>query len=115
MGLKRAHVFAASLLSLFFLWSSAVYAEANPIEISAQESLEWNRQKKTYAAIGQVEARQGNVRLVCDKLIATYQEKDTSTDITQLSAFGDVIVTAPVCCPFSISELIHIMTIQLTC
>jgi lipopolysaccharide export system protein LptA len=63
-----------------------------PIEISADNSLEWLQNKKQYVAIGNVEVTQGTSKILCDRLVADYRENKTSgkTEIWQLNAYNNV-------------------------
>lgn len=45
-----------------------------PVEISAGKTLEWLQNDKQYVAIGAVEAKQGDVVILSEKLIADYRD-----------------------------------------
>lgn len=64
----------------------------SPIEISADNSLEWMQNDKQYIANGNVEVTQGDAQIFCDKLVADYREneKTGSTEIWQLTAYDNV-------------------------
>lgn len=91
----------------FLLWASVLLFSAplqaqqsplsnnadEPIEISAQESLEWLQNLRQYKANGSVIVTQGNLSLNADSLIADYD--DTSGDalsITLITATGNIIL-----------------------
>ena len=63
-----------------------------PIEISADNSLEWIQNKNQYVANGNVEVTQGTSKILCDRLVADYRENATSgkTEIWQLAAYDNV-------------------------
>jgi len=64
-----------------------------PIEISAQESLEWLQNKKQYKAIGSVIVTQGDLSLNADEIIADYDETaGDNLNITFITATGNVIL-----------------------
>ncbi len=66
----------------------------SPIKISADQTLEWHRDKKQYIANGNAIATQDDTTIKADKLTAHYisspQEK---TQITEIIADGNVIIT----------------------
>lgn len=68
----------------------------SPVEISADNSLEWMQKDKQYIANGNVEVVQGNAKIICNKLIADYREnqKTGNTEIWQLTAFENVKITS---------------------
>ncbi len=68
-----------------------------PLEVTAQQNLEWNRDKRQYIARGNAIAKQGNMQISGDTLIAQYDEtKDDSGagKITKLFAQGHVVITS---------------------
>lgn len=65
----------------------------SPIEISAEESLQWLQDKKQYVANGAVIVSQDDMTLNADQLVADYDENsDDSLNITILTATGNVII-----------------------
>ncbi len=81
-----------------FLALSPVAAQAAennaPLEISADQALEWRRGTKEYVARGNVLARQGADDVRADELVAHYTENaGGSPTIHQLVATGHVIMT----------------------
>ena len=64
----------------------------SPVEISADNSLEWLQEEKQYIANGNVIVVQGNSKIFCDRLVADYREnKETgNTEIWQLTAYDNV-------------------------
>jgi lipopolysaccharide export system protein LptA len=66
---------------------------SDPIEISADNGIEWNRDAKTYTARGSAVAVQGNSELHADTLIASYT--DSSSEIQHVTADGAVKIFDP--------------------
>ncbi|MBE1236606.1 hypothetical protein IHV25_02930 [Phaeovibrio sulfidiphilus] len=80
----------------------------DPIEILADEALEWRREDKQYVAQGNAVAIQGQNRVHADRLIASYRESGranapgapgpsstSDTDIYRIEAVGHVRITLP--------------------
>jgi lipopolysaccharide export system protein LptA len=78
---------------LAFLYVAPVFAQetntstGQPVEIEADQALEWHREDKTYVARGNASAKQGNVTLLADTLTAHYKNNN---DIYQVLANGNV-------------------------
>ncbi len=66
-----------------------------PVEISAEKTLEWHQQDKQYIADGVVEVKQGDVTILADKVIADYHDDDKggNVKIWRLTAEGNVRIT----------------------
>lgn len=80
-------------LIFFLLLSTPVFATTDaPLEISAKHSLEWNRKNKTYTAREDAVAKQGNLEVSADNLVAHYADAKGATDIDQLTATGQVVI-----------------------
>lgn len=64
----------------------------SPVEITAEKTLEWHQKDKQYIANGAVEAKQGDITILADKLIADYHDngKGGNVDIWQLTAQQNV-------------------------
>jgi lipopolysaccharide export system protein LptA len=86
-------------LTTFFVLLLAVAAgpagaaedSALPLEITADQALEWNRPDKAYVARGNAIAKQGDLSVKADTLTASYTEgKNGQTEITLLTAEGHV-------------------------
>ena len=61
-----------------------------PMEITADQTLEWHRDEQKYIARGNVIAKQGDVQIFCDTLTADYRETaESSQDIYKLTAEGN--------------------------
>lgn len=64
-----------------------------PIEITAQNSLEWHRNTKQYIATGAAIAKQGAVSIQAETLTADYESSEASSiDIWQLTALDNVVI-----------------------
>lgn len=78
-------------IALLILISLPVKAQDTPIEISADQNLEWRQKEKQYIANGNVEAVQGDAVINTDRLVADYKENaDGKTEIWRLTATGNV-------------------------
>lgn len=68
--------------------------QKNPVEITADNTLEWDREKRQYTAEGNVKVVQGESEISADKVIASYRENEEGdTQIMQLTAIGNVVIT----------------------
>lgn len=90
--------YLAFLLMMFC--AIPVYAQTNseknkPLEITADQTLEWHRNDKKYVARGEAVATQGNVSIHAETLTADYRENQTSNfDIYKMTADDNVIITS---------------------
>jgi lipopolysaccharide export system protein LptA len=67
--------------------------EDNPIEIYADEGIEWHKNKNKYVAIGNAKAISGSLSLESDRIEAFYDEKEGSgMNIREVRAKKNVIV-----------------------
>ena len=65
-----------------------------PLEISADNALEWHRDQKQYIAKGNAIAEQGGAKINADTLTANYTSSENNgTEITDIIATGNVIIT----------------------
>ena len=71
---------------------SALSGSKEPVEISAGKTLEWHQKEKQYVAEGEVEAKQGEVTILAEKLVADYHDDkgEGNVDIWQLTATENV-------------------------
>jgi lipopolysaccharide export system protein LptA len=76
-------------------FAAAVTAAAQPVEISAAKSLEWNRKEKTYTAREKVVVVQGAAKIQSDILVARYTDDAGMTDFTTLEASQHVVIQSP--------------------
>jgi lipopolysaccharide export system protein LptA len=65
-------------------------SDDEPIEISADNGIEWKREARTYTARGNALAQQGDTSIAADKLIAYLDGQD---ELTRWEAFGNVKVS----------------------
>ena len=64
-----------------------------PIEIFADEGIEWHKNKQKYVAVGNAKALSGSLSLESDKIEAFYNEKESSNmNIKEVKALKNVIV-----------------------
>jgi lipopolysaccharide export system protein LptA len=71
--------------------AGAATAGAQPIEITAEGGIEWDRNAKTYTARGAAQARRGELSVFADTLVAHYRESAAGgSEIYQLEATGNV-------------------------
>jgi len=67
-----------------------------PIEINADEAIEWQQNNKVYIARGNARAAQGDVSVLADKLRAYYRETEAGgTDIWRIDGVGRVRIVTP--------------------
>ena len=65
-----------------------------PIEINADNGIEWQQEAQAYIARGNAKARQGNVTVHADQLTAYYEKgKEGSSQIWRIDADGNVRIT----------------------
>lgn len=67
-----------------------------PIEITARQGIEWNREAQNYVASGEAAARQGDTTVRADRLVAWYRQAATGgTEIFRYEALGNVRIATP--------------------
>ncbi len=70
-----------------------------PLEINAEEGIEWNRNDKTYTARGNARAASGDVEVLAEVLTAYYREpaegEEGDSEIFLLEATGNVRINSP--------------------
>ncbi|MFA7430286.1 MAG: LptA/OstA family protein [Rhodospirillaceae bacterium] len=70
--------------------------ERGPIEVLADNGIEWQQSTRRFTARGNATATRGDVSIRADELIANYRETDGgNTDISRLEAHGAVRITSP--------------------
>lgn len=99
--------FIAALALTWFGLASALPAAAQnvsatqdgsrgPLEINADEGIEWRRDSNQYIARGNARAAQADLEVFADVLIAHYRNDPTGgTEIYQVDAEGNVVVVSP--------------------
>ena len=71
-------------------------AGGKPIEVLANQGIEWYQNEKKYVARGKASAKQGTTTVHGDTLIAYYQEtKDEGSKIYRIDAVGNVKIVSP--------------------
>jgi lipopolysaccharide export system protein LptA len=74
----------------------ATDAPGQPIEIDAEQGIEWRSDEKSYIARGNARAVRGDLAVYADVLTAHYRElEDGTSEIWRLSAEGNVRMTSP--------------------
>ena len=69
---------------------------AQPIEITADGSLEWNRNDQTYVALGNAIATQADTSIYGQKLVADYRnDENDEVEVWKMTAIDDVKIAAP--------------------
>jgi lipopolysaccharide export system protein LptA len=67
-----------------------------PIEITAEQGIEWRRKDKVYIASGKARAARGDIELFGDQLSAFYRDgTDGSTEVFRVEAHGNVRIITP--------------------
>ena len=67
-----------------------------PLEINAEEGIEWRRNEQLYIARGNAEAIRGEMTLYADVMTAHYSKnQDGDTDIDRIDVEGDVRIVTP--------------------
>ena len=67
-----------------------------PIEVTADQGIEWNQVEQLYVARGNAVATRGDVRISGDTIAAAYQEHgQDDSEIYQVEVTGAVVVSAP--------------------
>lgn len=74
---------------------AAASTSAQPLEISADNALEWDRINRKYTARGNAVAKQKDFEVTADLLVADYREtKEKGSEIYKLTATGNVVLTS---------------------
>lgn len=81
----------------FAAQSLGIGAQSNrPIQVYADDGIEWNQNTRQYIARGNARAIQGNTTVYADTLIAYYEEiAGGNTEIYRLDAVGKVRIVSP--------------------
>lgn len=104
---KVKSVFLACSLALFLVvgLGSAAHAQGlnltsggedgGPVEIFADDGIEWQQEKNVFIARGNAKAIRGTVEVNSDVLKAFYREVDGATEIWRMDAEGSVEINSP--------------------
>ena len=97
--------FSRIIILLYFFLPSSVCPQSLdlatgssnlPIEITANNGIEWQRDKKIMIASGRAKATRGNVSVEADKLRAYYKkDKSGVSNLSRIDAIGKVLITSP--------------------
>ena len=68
---------------------------SGPIEIDAEEGIEWRRDEKVYIARGHAKAKRGDMTLYADTLTAHYDDSGGGSKVTRVVAEGAVKIATP--------------------
>lgn len=94
-GRGVSFAFYLALWCTFGCTSFPVCAQDEPLELTAEESLEWRRNDLYFLAKKNVKVTQGAMVLYCDELGAKYRESTKSNiDIYHLKAHGNVRIVS---------------------
>lgn len=94
------HIFKIiSIITITALYAFPAHVQAQdkpPIEITADQSLEWDRGNQVFYARGNAIAKQGDTQINADMLTAMYHENqsDSGLDIWQFIADNNVTLTS---------------------
>jgi lipopolysaccharide export system protein LptA len=103
----RSAVFQSAVLGLAMVLAvtaSSVHAQGlsgldkgdAPLEINADDGIEWRRDEKTYVARGNARAARGELEVFADVMIASYREgAESSTEIYRIDVHGSVRIVSP--------------------
>lgn len=88
---------------IIWAWAGTATAQSlggttndGPIEITAQDSLEWLSEEKIYLARGSAKAQRGDIAVNADVLSANYRENGAGeSEIYRLEATGNVVIETP--------------------
>lgn len=89
-----------TLWAMLFLMHPAIAqttpaSPEKPLEITADQTLEWHRNDKKYIARGKAEAKQGLTQINAETLTADYRETNKSNfDIYRMTATDNVVITS---------------------
>lgn len=101
---KFLYIFPAIFIGLFLSTPSHAQSLGDftaidndlPVEIEADEALEWQRDNEAYVARGNAIARRGEVEIGANILIAYYRERpEGGTEIWRVAANGNVYIKSP--------------------
>ena len=66
-------------------------SKKTPIEITAENGIEWQKNEKKYIATGNARAKQGDLTVTSDRLEAYYKDSDKNVEnIDVIKAIGNV-------------------------
>ena len=78
---------------MFEFQSTSSTEKSDPIEIFAENGIEWHKNENKYLAVGNAKAIQGSLSVKADVIEALYKEsKETEMNITKVKAHRNVLV-----------------------
>jgi lipopolysaccharide export system protein LptA len=92
---------ASCLFAFALLASSHAYAQqldlthGGPIDITAQDGIEWRQNDQEIIARGDAKAIRGNVTVTADRLTAWYRKKKATTPVQQASVTSSTSAASP--------------------
>ena len=90
--INRIFLFLICFL-LFGFQSTKSTEKSEPIEIFAENGIEWHKNENKYLAVGNAKAIQGSLSVKADVIEALYKESDeTEMNITKVKAHKNVLV-----------------------
>lgn len=92
----RWFIYTFLLIMAMGITTKNVHAQGStaPLEITADDTLEWNRSAKTFTAYKNAKAQQGDLTVESATLTAYYREGQSSdTEIWQITADDDVMIS----------------------
>ncbi len=105
---SRSHLFGGALIIVVAAswgWGSTVHGQGiglpgqsgdKPIEINAEDGIEWQQESKAYIARGNARAQQGDVTIHADMLTAFYREiPNRGSEIWRIDADRKVRIISP--------------------
>ena len=107
MRIRRQRRIAGALAALVLLLPAAAGpgraqnllsfdGSEDPVEITAEDGIEWRRKERVYIASGKARAARGEIELFGDKLSAFYRDgADGSTEVYRVEAQGNVRIQSP--------------------
>lgn len=101
---RHSWIAAFAALSLVAALSPQAHGQAlsglqsgnEPLEINADEGIEWRRNEQVYVARGNAVAARGDITVYADEMTAHYRKTDkSSTDIDRIDVVGNVRIVSP--------------------
>ncbi|MDX2144795.1 MAG: LptA/OstA family protein [Rhodospirillaceae bacterium] len=65
-----------------------------PIEVTADQGIEWQQSAKLFIARGNAKARQGELSVTADELVAHYRDTNSGNEVYRVDAVGNVAIAS---------------------
>lgn len=88
-----ALAFGIGLMTSGLAYGFDLGSGSGEIDLKADNGIEWRSENKVIIASGHAQASRNGVTVKADQLIAHYRETDAGTDIWQLEAKGNVVIS----------------------